>query len=100
MKKLLLALLLVGLWTSEASAYWQTHWVTRTVKVWPQPRYEICSLGTYHLVQPPAYWEERTVQESYWVPDPIIYSTAPVYVTPIYTLPPVYVSPPCTCLGW
>lgn len=83
---LLACLLLVVLFASTANAYWQQVWVQQTyqVLVYPPAEYRLCSEGYYHWVQPAPYYAWRTyyVPQCVWVPEPIYYSTLPVYVYP------------------
>jgi hypothetical protein len=91
---------LVLLLTSTANAGWHERLVDEKyqIKVIPAPVWERCDHGSLHAVQPTPYWEERTrtVRQVYWVDEPVVYSTAPVYSypQPVYICPqPVYACP-------
>jgi len=100
----LLACLMLFVVANVANAGWHERLVEEKyqVKVYPAPVWERCDHGTLHLVQPTPYWEERTrtVRQTYWVDEPVVYSTAPVYVCPQYVYPQyvcpqIYSAPVC-----
>jgi 23S rRNA-/tRNA-specific pseudouridylate synthase len=80
---------------SVANAGWHERLVEEKyqIKVYPALVWERCDHGSLHAVQPAPYWEERTrtVQQVYWVDEPIVYSTTPVYSYP------QYIYPQCVC---
>lgn len=104
--KFLTSVLLFVVLANVADAGWYERVVDEKyqIRVYPAPTYERCDHGALHIVQPAPYWEERTrrVRQTYWVDEPITYTTAPIYFAPVcqptYICPPVYVCPPVyTC---